>query len=97
MITLAITGAHDSHRGPAFLGGQMVRGTGRALEVLFCRFPHRFRDFCEGFGCFRRIVIVDFNGLPVPETYYGFQTVCKCPFRALLVIWATDSNQTWAN
>ena len=30
-------------------------------------------------------------------TYYGFQTVCKCPFRALLVTRATDSNQTWAN
>ena len=30
-------------------------------------------------------------------TYYGFQTVCKCPFRALLVTSATDSNQTWAN
>ena len=29
--------------------------------------------------------------------YYGFQTVCKCPFRALLVTSATDSNQTWAN
>ena len=29
--------------------------------------------------------------------YYGFQTVCKCPFRALLVILATDSNQSWAN
>ena len=23
-------------------------------EVLFCRFPRRFRDFREGFGCFRR-------------------------------------------
>ena len=21
---------------------------------VFCRFPHRFRDFCEGLGCFRR-------------------------------------------
>ena len=29
--------------------------------------------------------------------YYGFQTVCKCPFRALLVTSATDSNRTWAN
>ena len=29
--------------------------------------------------------------------YYGFQTVCKCPFWALLVTSATDSNQTWAN
>ena len=29
--------------------------------------------------------------------YYGFQTVCKCPFRTLLVTMATDSNQTWAN
>ena len=29
--------------------------------------------------------------------YYGFQTVCKCPFRALLVTSATDSNQTWTN
>ena len=31
------------------------------------------------------------------DYYYGFQTVCKCPFRALIVISATDSNQTWAN
>ena len=30
-------------------------------------------------------------------TYYGFQTVCKCPFWALLVTLVTDSNQTWAN
>ena len=30
-------------------------------------------------------------------TYYGFQTVCKCPFRALLVTLATDSYQTWTN
>ena len=29
--------------------------------------------------------------------YYGFQTVCKCPFGALLVTLVTDSNQTWAN
>ena len=29
--------------------------------------------------------------------YYGFQTVCKCPFWALLVTLVTDSNQTWAN
>ena len=31
------------------------------------------------------------------RTYYGFQTVCKCPFGALLVTLVTDSNQTWAN
>ena len=29
--------------------------------------------------------------------YYGFQTVCKCPFWTLLVTLVTDSNQTWAN
>ena len=29
--------------------------------------------------------------------YYGFQTVCKCPFWSLLVTLVTDSNQTWAN
>ena len=29
--------------------------------------------------------------------YYGFQTVCKCPFWALLVTLVTDSNQAWAN
>ena len=29
--------------------------------------------------------------------YYEFQTVCKCPFWALLVTLVTDSNQTWAN
>ena len=31
------------------------------------------------------------------QSYYGFQTVCKCPFWALLVTLVTDSNQTWAN
>ena len=31
------------------------------------------------------------------DDYYGFQTVCKCPFRALLVTRATDFNQTSAN
>ena len=36
--------------------------------------------------------VVTHIGLP---TYYGFQTVCKCPFRALLVTSETDSNQTW--
>ena len=29
--------------------------------------------------------------------YYGFQTVCKCPFWAFLVTLVTDSYQTWAN
>ena len=29
--------------------------------------------------------------------YYGFQTICKCPFWALLVTMVTDSNQTCAN
>ena len=33
----------------------------------------------------------------VGRYYYGFQTVCKCPFWALLVTLVTDSNQTWAN
>ena len=33
----------------------------------------------------------------IRASYYGFQTICKCPFRALLVTSATDSNQTWAN
>ena len=37
------------------------------------------------------------SGQVTEMTYYGFQTVCKCPFRAVLVTSATDSNQTWAN
>ena len=37
------------------------------------------------------------TGATVLLVYYGFQTVCKCPFRALLVTSATDSNQTWTN
>ena len=35
--------------------------------------------------------------LPTYGIYYGFQTVCKCPFWALLVTLVTDANQTWAN
>ena len=34
---------------------------------------------------------------PGRHAYYGFQTVCKCPFWALLVTLVTGSNQTWAN
>ena len=33
----------------------------------------------------------------ISHYYYGFQTVCKCPFWSLLVTLVTDSNQTWAN
>ena len=31
------------------------------------------------------------------HAYYGFQTVCKCPFWSLLVTLVTDSNQTLVN
>ena len=31
------------------------------------------------------------------DNYYGFQTVCKCPFCASLVTLVTDCNQTWRN
>ena len=37
------------------------------------------------------------SGQVTEMTYYGFQTVCKCPFWALLVTLVTDANQTWAN
>ena len=37
-----------------FWWAQMVRGAPTALTRFFCRFPHRFCDFCEVFGCFRR-------------------------------------------
>ena len=42
--------------------------------------------------------VLQLNAYNLPQTtYYGFQTVCKCPFWELLVTSATDSNQTWAN
>ena len=42
-MTGALTGAPDSQRGPT------------ALTCSFDGpFPHRFRYFCEDFGCFRR-------------------------------------------
>ena len=44
------------------------------------------------FFCMREMTVSIVEG-----RYYGFQTVCKCPFRALLVTRATDSNQTLAN
>ena len=50
---LAVTGVLDSHRGPAFLVGPDGQGAPTARRAS-CRFPHRFRDFREGFGCFRR-------------------------------------------
>ena len=40
---------------------------------------------------------LDFGVAGPDLTYDGFQIVCKCPFRALLVTLATDSKQTWAN
>ena len=52
-MTLAVTGAPDSHRGPVFLAGPYGQRGPDCPDVLFCRFPHRFRDFYEGFGCFR--------------------------------------------
>ena len=54
MMTLTVTGAPDSHRGPVFLVGPDGQRGPDCSDVLYCRFPHRFRDFCEGFGCFRR-------------------------------------------
>ena len=54
MMTLTVTGAPASHRGPVFLVGPDGRRGPYCPDVLFSRFPHRVRDFCEGFGCFRR-------------------------------------------
>ena len=42
------------HWGPVFLAGSDGQRGNDCLDVLFCRFPHIFRDVCEGFGCFRR-------------------------------------------
>ena len=47
-------GAPDSHRGPVFLVGPDGQRGPDCPDVLFCRFPHRFRDFYAGFGCFFR-------------------------------------------
>ena len=47
MVPDAQRQAPDNHRGPVFLAGP------DCPDVLFCRFPHIFRDFFEGFGCFR--------------------------------------------
>ena len=46
--------APDGHRSPVFLAGPDGQRGPDCRDVVFCRFPHRFRDFCEGFGCFRR-------------------------------------------
>ena len=54
MVTLAVTWAPDSHRGPVFLAGPDGQRGSDCPDVLFCWFPHRFRDFCEVFGSFRR-------------------------------------------
>ena len=59
MMTFAVTGAPDSHRGPD------------CPDVLFCRFPHRFRDICEGFGCFRRSFSPRGQGRRGPENPKG--------------------------
>ena len=47
-------GSPDSYRGPVLLAGPDGQRETDCPDVLFCRFPHIFRDFCEGFGCFRR-------------------------------------------
>ena len=39
--------------GPCFSGGPRWSEGPDCPDVLFCRFPRRLRDFCEGFGCFR--------------------------------------------
>ena len=39
---------------------------------------------------------IDLKFCTLVEDYYEFQTVCKCPFWALLVTLVTDSYQTWA-
>ena len=54
MMTLAVTGAPDSHRGPVFLADPDGQRGPDCPDGFFCRFPHTFRDFCEGFDCFRR-------------------------------------------
>ena len=36
-----------------FLAGSDGQSGPDCPDVLFCRFLHRFRDFCEVFGCFR--------------------------------------------
>ena len=53
MMTLAVTGAPDKSQGPCFSGGSRWSEGPDCPDVLFCRFRHRFRAFCEGFGCFR--------------------------------------------
>ena len=40
--------------GSWFSGGPDCQTGPNCPDVLFGRFPYRFRDFCEGFGCFRR-------------------------------------------
>ena len=52
-------GGADAQRGPVFWWDRFL-GRPRWSEVprlsgrAFCGFPHRFRDFCVGFGCLRR-------------------------------------------
>ena len=53
-MTLALTGAPDSHREPVFWCAQMVLGALNALTCFFLSVSYSFRDFCEDFGCFRR-------------------------------------------
>ena len=50
---LTVGRASDSQRALFFSRDQMVRGVPTALTCFFCRFPHRFHDLCEGFGCLR--------------------------------------------
>ena len=51
---LTVGRASDSQRGPVFLAGpDGQRGPDCPDVFFFCRFPHRFHDLCEGFGCLR--------------------------------------------
>ena len=53
---LTVGRASDSQRGPVFLAGPDGQRGPDCPDVLFCRFPHRFHDLCEGFGCLRLIL-----------------------------------------
>ena len=50
---LTVERASDSQRGPVFLAGPDGQRGPDCPDVLFCRFPDRFHDLCEGFGCLR--------------------------------------------
>ena len=39
-----------THRGPVFLADPDGQRGPDCPDRFFCRFPHTFRDFCEGFG-----------------------------------------------